>query len=202
MTSKYIACLAAGAASIWLIGAGIPHTQAGEIADLAAEAEELIGRGNGAEALERLREAMILVAGEMPLSVREATFVTNDPPGFGVYDPRQDAVFAADEPLVAYVEPVGVTWIDAGEGYLSSALTVDFELLSETGQVLAQQDGFGNFSFTSREHNLEVMTHLTLEVSGAPAGAYVLRYIYTDTNSGEMASIDLPFEIAEGVAAE
>ena len=39
------------------------------------------------------------------------------------------------------------------------------------------------------------MTHVKLDVTGAPAGAYILGLTMHDTNSGKSTTSDLPFEI-------
>jgi hypothetical protein len=39
------------------------------------------------------------------------------------------------------------------------------------------------------------MAHVTINLTGAPVGVYVLGLTVHDTNSGKAASADLPFEI-------
>lgn len=66
---------------------------------------------------------------------------------------------------------------------MRSAFTVDFELRNPAGELLAGQKAFGNFKIESREPIFEIFTPLTLDVSSVPAGDYVLKYVFTDTNS-------------------
>lgn len=194
---KAIGRAALAAALLWgmgLWGMGMPEVEAAELVDRAAQAEALAGQGDAAGAYDAMHEALVILNEAIPLTIRRAVFVAEPPQGYGVYNPRETGRFTASEALVAYVEPIGVTWAPI-EGLHRAEITVDFEILTPDGQVLANQEEFAQFSFTSRARNTELMTHLTLELTGAPAGEYVLRYIYNDKTSSESASVDLPFEI-------
>ena len=72
---------------------------------------------------------------------------------------------------------------------------VDFEIRKPDGQVLGGQKGFGEFAFTAREPPIDYMAHVTINLTGAPAGAYVLGLTLHDANSRKSTSTDLPFEI-------
>ena len=168
---------------------------AGEILDLAQIAESKLGTGQGVDAIEALRVALRLAHDKSPLAFRKAVFVSEPPKGFGIYAPRGDTVFKKGESLVAYVEPVGIGWAKQSDGSYHSLLTVDFEIRSPTGDILTGKRDFGRFEFKSREQNTEVMTHLTLSLTGAEPGKYVFGVIYHDTTTGKSANVDLPFEI-------
>lgn len=145
-------------------------------------------------AINSAREATAAALKGAPLGFRRILFVTEAPGGFAVYDPRPDNVFKAGEPLIVYTEPVGIAWQQSGDQF-SSKLVVDFELRSPDGKVLGGQKGFGEFAFTAREPPIDYMAHVTINLTGAPAGAYILNLTFRDTNSGKTASADLPFEI-------
>jgi hypothetical protein len=121
-------------------------------------------------------------------------FVTGAPSGFASYEPRADNVFKPGEPLIVYTEPIGISWQQEGDT-VSSKLAVDFELRSPDGAVLGGQKGFGEFAFTAREQPIDYMAHVTINLTGAPAGNYILGLTVRDVNSGKTASADLPFEI-------
>jgi hypothetical protein len=72
---------------------------------------------------------------------------------------------------------------------------VDFEIRSPAGDILTGKRDFGRFEFKSREQNTEVMTHVTLNLTGARPGKYIFGIIYHDKTTGKSASVDLPFEI-------
>jgi hypothetical protein len=129
-----------------------------------------------------------------PLGFRRILFVSKVPEGFAAYEPRANNIFAPDEPLIVYTEPIGVAWTKEGDE-LATKLVVDFEIRLPDGKVLAGQRGFGEFALSAREPPLDFMTHIKLDVAGAPAGAYILGLTMHDTKSGKSITKDLPFEV-------
>jgi hypothetical protein len=174
---------------------GLAAAAAGEISDLAREADAMLQSGQNAEAIEKLRQALRLAHDQSPLAFRKAVFVSEAPAGFGIYKPRDNNVFKLGEPLIAYIEPLGVGWGKRDGGLFRALLTVDFEIRLPSGDILAGKRDFGHFEFTSREQNTEIMTHLTLNLTGARPGKYTFGVIYHDKTTGKSASVDLPFEI-------
>jgi hypothetical protein len=144
--------------------------------------------------IDSARAAVIEALNKAPLGFRRVLFVADVPEGFAAYKPRADNTFQADEPLIVYTEPIGVAWKKDGDQF-ASKLIVDFEIRTPDGQVLAGQKGFGEFELEAREVPLDYMSHVKLEVTGAPPGSYILGLTIHDTNSGKSASTDLPFEI-------
>lgn len=174
-----------------------PGARAGPLAEAAAKAEKQAGAGDAAGARETLRQAVSDFSQTLPFAIGKAVFVTAEPAGYAMYEPKPDPVFKTGEPLVSYVEPVGLTWKDAStKGKLETRFTVDFDILNPKGDVLAGQKAFGDFTFTGYRRNQEIYATLTIDVTGAPAGDYVLRFRFNDINSGKSASVDQPFKIA------
>lgn len=174
-----------------------PAARAGPLAEAAAQAEKLAASGDAAKARDLLRQAMSNFSQTLPFAIGKAVFVSRPPTGYAMYEPRDGSVFKAGESLISYIEPVGLTWKDAAtKGKLETHFTVDFDILNPKGDVLAGQKAFGDFTFTGYLRNQEIYSTLTIEVSGAPAGDYVLRFHFNDVNSGKSASIDQPFKIA------
>jgi hypothetical protein len=99
-------------------------------------------------AINGARAAMIDVLNNAPLGFRRILFVKEVPDRFGAYKSRGNTVFAPDEPLIIYTEPIGVAWKQDGDEY-SSKLVVDFEIRSPDGRVLAGQKGFGDSRLAS-----------------------------------------------------
>jgi hypothetical protein len=149
------------------------------------------------KAIEAINAARALTAEALstaPLGFRRILFVRDVPDGFASYEPRDNNIFAPDEPLIVYTEPIGVAWTKDGDEY-STKLSVDFEIRSPDGKVLAGQKGFGDFALSAREPPLDFMTHVKLDVTGAAAGSYILGLTMHDTKSGKSTTVDLPFEI-------
>ena len=169
--------------------------RAGEVADLAAKAEQLLQQGKALAAYEALDAAMDRLWQRLPLTVRKATFVVGKPGGFGVYNPRENAVFRPGEPVIVYLELAGF-----GHRPLSGAfeisITGDAAIADASGRkILASMKDFLKSRVVSRRKNREFFAHLTLELSGAPAGRYQLLLTLKDKVSGKSAKVNLPFEI-------
>jgi hypothetical protein len=175
--------LAACALALTIFAAGSAHAAAtGETTD------------DSLKAIETARAAVSEALSKAPLGFRRILFVSAVPEGFAAYKPREDASFKSGEPLIIYAEPIGVAWKQDGDEF-ASKLTVDFEIKTPEGKVLAGQKGFGEFALEAREPPIDYMSHIKLDVSGAPTGSYVLGLTIHDANSGKSSSKDLPFEI-------
>jgi hypothetical protein len=174
----------------WIAGSSI----AGEIEDLARDAEAKAKAGQHIEAVEALRRAINLLAAKAPLTLRRVQFIAEAPKGFGIYQPRANNVFRAGEPLIVYAEPVGMGWSAAAD-VNRAHVAADFEIRTTDGKILGGQKDFGAFEFTSRDQNHEIMTHLTIRLSGVRPGRYVFAATYRDQVSGKSANMELPFEI-------
>ena len=74
---------------------------AGEIADLARDAEAKANVGQHIEAVETLRRAINSLMAKGPLTLRRVQFIAEPPKGFGIYQPRANNVFRPGEPLIA-----------------------------------------------------------------------------------------------------
>ena len=143
------------------------------------------------------RYASLLEAWEKtPLTVRRTLFVAGHPQGFGLYQERASNVFKPGEALVTYAEPVGYGAKDAGNGLLEFGFAVDFLIKSPDGQILTGQQDFARLTQQSHVRNLEFMLLLTLNVTGAPAGDYVVEYKLRDISGDKSTSFELPFKIA------
>jgi hypothetical protein len=166
-------------------------------ADKEAQSAAATAQAATDKAIETINAARALTAEALnsaPLGFRRILFVRDVPDGFAAYEPRADNIFTPDEPLIVYTEPIGVAWTKDGDEF-STKLSVDFEIRSPDGKVLAGQRGFGEFALSAREPPLDFMTHVKLDVTGAPAGAYILGLTMHDTKSGKSTTTDLPFEI-------
>lgn len=170
---------------------GSTPVQAGPFADAAARVEAQAATDVPGAAVAG-HEAYADFMTAQKFQMINATFVTGNPEGFGMYDRRPDAVFRPGEPLIVYCEPVGLAWQKGGRGF-QSLFTVDFEVLDTAGKVLGGQKEFGRFGFDSVVRNQEILTRLTLDVDGIEPGDYVLRYIFNDRVSGNQTALVMPF---------
>jgi len=189
--------LAFGALGIWLAASSaILAAPSGDTTkdEPSAGASNQEVTDQAIENINAARARTVEALSSAPLGFRRILFVREVPDGFAAYEPRADNIFTSDEPLIVYTEPIGVAWIKNGDE-VSSKLTVDFEIRLPDGKVLAGQRGFGEFALSAREPPLDFMTHVKLDVTGAPAGDYILGLTMHDTNSGRSTTTDLPFQI-------
>jgi hypothetical protein len=177
-----------------LSGGILASAMAGPIEDLARESEAQAKAGRHIEAIETLRRALNVLTDNGPLALRRVQFIADRPGGFGIYRPRANNVFKPGEPLIVYAEPIGIGWKTEG-GVNRSLIVTDFEIRSPDGKVLGGQKEFGRFEFASHDRNHEIMTHLTITLSGAPRGSYVFAATYRDQVNNKSATLELPFEI-------
>ena len=189
--------LASGVLGLWLLAtsalfAAPPDEAAKQEPQAAAPDRTEIDKS--IEAINTARAAVVEALSRAPLGFRRILFVSEIPEGFAAYQPRANNIFAPDEPLIVYSEPIGVAWTKDGDEF-ASKLVVDFDIRSPDGKVLAGQRGFGEFALSAREEPLDFMTHIKLDVTGATAGPYILGLTIHDTKSGKSTSTDLPFEI-------
>jgi hypothetical protein len=191
--------VAAGVALAAGLAFGLAGTAlAGPLAEAAAKAEGLAASGDAIGAHDVMRQAISDFSESLPFSLGKAVFVKSDPAGYAMYEPKEEPVFKPGESLISYVEPVGLSWKQSPvQGKIETHFTVDFDILNPAGDVLAGQKSFGDFTFTGFFRNQEIYSTLTIDVSGAPAGDYILRFHFNDVNSGKTTSIDQPFKIAD-----
>src|SRR5215210_7551160 len=155
------------------------------------------GLGQSLQDVEKAQAALIAAWEKTPLTVRRVIFVAKKAQGFGQYEERSSNVFKAGEPLIAYAEPVGYGWKDIGNGMFEFGFAVDFLIKSPDGKILAGQQDFARLAERSHARNLEFMVTLTLNVTGAPPGDYVVEYKMRDIASEKSTTFELPFKIGK-----
>jgi hypothetical protein len=181
---------------LWALSAAgaQPTDESNPQGEQAAAVTDQAAMDKAIEDINAARAATAEALNSAPLGFRHILFVSEIPEGFADYQPRADNIFKPDEPLIVYTEPIGVSWTKSGDE-VSSKLVVDFEILLPEGKIIAGHRGFGEFALSAREPPLDFMTQFKIDVTGAPAGAYILGLTMHDTNSGKSTTKDLPFEI-------
>lgn len=158
-----------------------------------------IAGGALAQDLDKLSQAEAAVErawGELPITFRKAVLV-DSAFGFGVYEERQDAKFKGDDPIIVYAEPVGYEWQDNGDGTYSFGFDVDLLIKTPDGQIVTGQENFQKLELRSRAKNKEFMATLTLTLTGAPAGEYIVEYNMRDIASSKSGKISVPIEVVQ-----
>jgi hypothetical protein len=148
-------------------------------------------------AIQKAEDAVIEAWSASPISFRRAIFVAASPGGFGIFNERPNAVFKPGEPLIVYAEPVGYAWKDNGDGTYTFGFEIDLLLKTAAGAVVGGQEKFQRLALTSHARNREFMLTLTLNLTGAPAGDYVVEYRARDIASDKSGLISLPFTVSQ-----
>lgn len=148
------------------------------------------------EAIDAAQAELAAAWDAAPLSFRKALFA-NQIEAFGVYEPKQGAVYSPGEQIVVYAEPVGYGYLANEDGTYSFGFDFDLLVKTEEGTIMGGQEKFARTELKSRVQNREFLVTLTLSLDGAPAGNYVLEYLAHDIASDETATIQLPFTIAD-----
>lgn len=165
--------------------------------DIAAEArraQEAAAAGRSVEALDALDEAAIAISEKMPLTIRRATFVAEEPQGYGVFNPRDSTSFEIGQPLLVYAELAGQGWRRSGDIFRTD-LVLDFELRRADGQSLVAQQAFNTIATASRRRNREFFLYMTYSFSGLEPGDYVVRTTVRDRAGDKQTAFDLTFAV-------
>ncbi|NRG19848.1 hypothetical protein HPQ64_19315 [Rhizobiales bacterium] len=136
-----------------------------------------------------------------PLGFTDARFVEEPAAGYGAFEPRDGATFKPGDAINIYAEPVGYGY-RAQDGVYEVELAVDFEILNNTGQVLAEQADFARVTAEARNPLREFQTSLSFRFEGLTDGDYILVTRFRDENSEKSGEIRLPFTIESEAAAE
>jgi hypothetical protein len=148
------------------------------------------------EEIDKRRAALLEAWQQTPLTIRKAIFVKSEPRGYGLYEEHPSNEFRPGEKVVVYAEPVGYGWKDLGNGLFQLGFVVDFEIKSKDGEVLAGKDNFMRIATDTHTRNLEFMVVLTLNMSSAPPGDYLIEYKLHDIATDKTASFQMSFKIA------
>jgi len=159
------------------------------LAPLPATAQDLAAIEAAEKALDAAWEAA-------PLSFRKVLFAS-EAMGFGAYIERSDNKFKPGQQILVYAEPVGYGYKANADGTNVLGAKVDLAIKTPAGEVALAQANFATLEITSHARNREFVLTLSLDLSGAPAGDYVLEYLVHDLASDETAPISLPFSIVE-----
>ncbi|GAB1479911.1 hypothetical protein MASR2M74_24810 [Paracoccaceae bacterium] len=192
-TGQIIRNTAAGAALILALNGAV---LAGPVAEKAAEAEAAMGSGDYLGGLAAAREITEQVWDATPgILFLETLPVTEAAAGFGLYNPRPDAVYKTGEPIILYAEPVGFGYGTGGEGLFNVGFAVDLQVLDEAGQELGNVENVTELNLTARYKLREFQANLTYNLEGIAPGKYRLVTTLRDKNSPKTGSFETVIEI-------
>lgn len=145
---------------------------------------------NYGQALAGLRTLLETFLVESPLVLENPKFVKGATNSYGIYEPRENDVFAAGEPIYLYLEPAGYIVTRNPAGYFEFGFKVDFQIVDESGAVLGGQTDFATMPFKSWNVNTELSLTFTYTFSGLERGKYKIITQVSDLHSAKKASVE------------
>jgi hypothetical protein len=170
---------------------------ADELTDLAAKIEANLKSADWATSVITAHEVLDQVWNKVPMGFSAVVLTTAEASGFGVFNARENNVFAPDEPILIYAEPYGFGYGDVSAGIYQIAFDVDMVVKSETGTVLAEFPDIMELSLNTRRRNKEFHANITYNLTGASPGKYILVTTLRDKNSPKSASFETAIEVAQ-----
>lgn len=167
----------------------------GGLLDRAGAAVE---KGQHAQAIDALEGALAAVREAAPLTIESFMLVGREAKQFGDFAPRTNTKFAADEPILFYMEPKNLVYGRLGAQYVPS-FEVDLEIIDASGESVASKEAFGSFRLPSMSPVQDLFLNLSVSLTGAPPGDYIIRLTVRDLNSTKKASVEQKVTMASGL---
>jgi hypothetical protein len=184
---------AIGVAGLIAVAATV-RAQAVDIEALAQRAIEASRAGKPLEALRALDEAAIAAWLKTPLGFRTAIFVKDQARSYGLYEAADPNALSSAAPLHIYAEPIGYGWRQDGDLFVIG-VAFDIVLKDKSGRTLLERKGFLQSNVQGRSRNREFFASIRLNMTGAPAGDYVVTITANDPVTGKSGSFTLPFKL-------
>ena len=143
------------------------------------EAEEFQKAGKNFEAIKKLKQAVLQIWNDVPLTVQNVRIVEDTK----TYLTRQNSTFGSGEKIYITAEIFGYTFKRIGDAY-SINISTDVYFL-QGGEVMAGQQNFGAFELITPIPSTEFRLDLTYWLTDAPAGVYDVQTVVHDMNSGQ-----------------
>jgi hypothetical protein len=162
--------------------------RAGDPVSALIDARLSLSQGKHAEAIARIREALVAIYQEAPLACQNVTWIAEAPTGYGRYKPRSSNVFSGVEPLILYLEPIGYSIVPTGAGY-RYGLRADFMVLSDKNEPLGGAQDFARNLVETRSPQTEDFEFFTFNLRQLPPGKYKLQLTLKDQNSSKQVVV-------------
>ena len=96
--------------------------------------------------------------------------------------------------MIVYAEPVAYGWKSVESDQYEFGFTIDLIVKTAAGKKILEKDKFGDMMFKSRAQNRELFLNLTVDLTGADPGDYLLDFRVHDTETAnKTATYRLPF---------
>jgi hypothetical protein len=139
---------------------------AGDVADMAAEAEALLEAGEPTTAFDAMDAAVDAFWRAAPLIIEDARFEVDG-------EAAGAAAFAPGEGVGILVQPLGYGFDTAGGGF-RIALATDIEIRTPGGLILARSDDLGRLEWSGPGKNRAFAGRVNIDMPELKAGDYEL----------------------------
>jgi hypothetical protein len=167
-----------------LIVTAVPPAAAGDITELAHQAESLLRAKEPATAFDAMDAAVDAFWLAAPLIIENARF-----------DSKSDSTtFAPAARVGIYLRPLGYGF-DETDGDFRISLDADVEIRSPGGLILAKSEDFAKLEWIGPAKNRAFAGRVSIDMPDLKPGDYELVLRVTDVATRKTASVTLPFSI-------
>ena len=171
---------------------------ASEEKDYINRALKLIDKEKYNEAVGELEEALAIVKTKADLELVNITFTDEEAWGFGMYNQREDAIFAQGETFLMYGEARNYTIKEIKKDLYEIHIKEDIYILDKNNNVLFKQEDFLDYHITSHSKNFDLFINNTLtQTSPFPVGDYKFLLVLKDVFSGKTTEVTIDFTVVE-----
>ena len=164
-------------------------------ADQLEKAIEYVNREDYGQAVDVLEDVLRTLREKAPLKIENTALVT-EIYQFGMYDKRENSIFAPDEPILIYSEVRNFTSKKIDEELYAIRINEDLQLLDVDDNLIIEQKEFATVELNFRSLRVsDLFLQNTITLSGLPSGDYKLKIIVTDVPSGKKADLVISISI-------
>ena len=183
---------------IFIITSFAMFSFASEEKDYINRALKLIDEQKYNEAVGELEKALMVARSKADLEFVNVTFTDEEAWGFGMYDQRENAIFAQGETFLMYGEARNYTIKEIKKDLYEIYLKEDIYILDKNNNVLFKQEDFLDYHITSHSKNFDLFINNTLtQTSPFPVGDYKFLLVLKDVFSGKTTEVTIDFTVVE-----
>ncbi|HLQ27481.1 MAG TPA: hypothetical protein VK138_16575 [Acidiferrobacterales bacterium] len=168
---------------------------ASPLSKLLTEAESAYEKKDYQAAIGKLTEAQEQIRNEAPLELANVILVAQKAQGMGQgIKPRPNNRYRAGQEILVYLEPQNYGIRSQSGGY-HAQLVLDLLVKEPAGKQLFEQKAFGRFPVDTARLVRDLYLNVTVTLTGAPAGKYLLEVVAHDVVGDKSANVTIPVEI-------
>ena len=187
-----------GLVLIFIITSFAMFSFASEEKDYINRALKLIDEEKYNEAVKELEEALMVIRSKADLEFINVTFTDEEAWGFGMYNQRENAVFAQGETFLIYGEAKNYTIKEIKKDLYEIYIKEDMYILDKNNNVLFKQEDFLDYHITSHSKNFDLfITNTLTQTSPFPVGDYKFLLVLKDVFSGKTTEVTIDFTVVE-----